>query len=135
MKYFKRKTIMSILFLFSGIIIFFSGSLQLMMNNSGSAFFLILVALLFVFDAYIYKKPYLGLDEEKLVVNNSLLKKEIFLKDLTSISEKNNKLSIRYTQGPLTQTINILLSHLKKHDQEQFLKELKSRLGDQVRMS
>lgn len=131
-KYFKRKMIMSILFLFSGIIILFSGLLQLAVNNQGAAFFQILVALLFILDAYVYYRPYLGLDEGKLIVNNSLVKKEILLKDITSINERNRKLTVTYNQGTSKLRLNILLSHLKKHDYEQFMKELKSKLGDEV---
>ncbi|MDQ7092505.1 hypothetical protein REC12_02755 [Desulfosporosinus sp. PR] len=132
MKYFKRKSIMSVLFLFSGIMILLVALLQLMVKNSGAAFFLILVALMFVVDAYIYHKPYLGLDEERLVVNNSLAAKEIFLKDLTSVHEKNNRLTLAYTYSSAPLTLNILLSHLQQHDKEQFMKELRSKLGDKV---
>ena len=113
---------MSILFLFSGVMILFSGVLQITMNNYGMAIFQILVALLFAYDAYVYKRPYLGLDEEKLIINNGFSKIKILLKDVTSIDEKNKKLIITYTQGPSTMKLKILLSHLKKQHKEQFIK-------------
>ncbi|EGW36988.1 hypothetical protein DOT_5178 [Desulfosporosinus sp. OT] len=133
MRYFKRKAIMSILFLLCGIMILFSGLLQLTMKNNNAAIFQILVALMFAYDAYVYITPYLGLDEEKLIVNNGLLKKEvIFLKDVTTIDEKNKKLIILFNQGSSTKQLKILLSHLKKQDREQFIKDLKSKLEDGV---
>ncbi|ODA38768.1 PH domain-containing protein [Desulfosporosinus sp. BG] len=134
MRYFKRKAIMSILFLFCGVMILFSGLLQLTMKNNNAAIFQILVALMFAYDAYVYITPYLGLDEEKLIVNNGLLKKEvILLKDITAIDDKNKKLIISFTQGSSTKQLKILLSHLKIQDREQFMKDLKSRrLGDKV---
>ena len=126
MRYFERKAIMSILFLFSGVMVLFSGLIQLTMNNYGAAIFQILVALFFAFDAYAYKRPYLGLDEEKLIVNNGRSKIEILLKDITSIDEGNKKLIITSSQGSLTMKLKISLSQLKKHDKEQFIKDLKS---------
>ena len=136
MRYFKRKAIMSIIFLFSSVMILFSGLLQLTMDNNSAAIFQILVAFLFAFDAYVYIRPYLGLDEGKIIVNNGLLKKEIILlKDVTSIDEKKKKLIITYSQGPSTKKLKILLSHLKEHDKEQFIEDLKSKLGDKVCVS
>ncbi|WP_242833898.1 PH domain-containing protein [Desulfosporosinus sp. OT] len=103
------------------------------MKNNNAAIFQILVALMFAYDAYVYITPYLGLDEEKLIVNNGLLKKEvIFLKDVTTIDEKNKKLIILFNQGSSTKQLKILLSHLKKQDREQFIKDLKSKLEDGV---
>ena len=133
MRYFKRKAIMAILFLFSGVMILFSGLLQLTMDNNSAGIFQILVALLFAYDAYVYIRPYLGLGEGKLIVNNGLLKKEIILlKDVTSIDEKNRKLIITFNQGPSTKKLKILLSYLKEHDKEQFIEDLKLILGDKV---
>ena len=124
---------MSIIFLFSSVMILFSGLLQLMMDNNSAAIFQILVAFLFVYDAYIYIRPYLGLDEEKIIVNNGLLKKEIILlKDVTSIDEKKKKLIITYSQGPTTKTLKILLSQLRERDKEQFMENFKSKLGEKV---
>ena len=124
---------MAILFLFSGLMILFSGLLQLTMDNNSAGIFQILVALLFAYDAYVYIRPYLGLGEGKLIVNNGLLKKEIILlKDVTSIDEKNRKLIITFNQGPSTKKLKILLSHLKEHDKEQFIEDLKLILGDKV---
>jgi hypothetical protein len=122
---------MPILLSFSGIMILFSGLLQLTVHNYNAAFFQILVALLFAFDAYVYIRPYLGLDEGKLIVNYGLLKKEIILlNDVTSIDERNKKLTISYSQGSTKKNIKILLLHLKKDDKEQFVKDLNSKLGD-----
>ena len=104
------------------------------MKNYSGAMFQILVAFLFAFDAYIYKRPYLGIDERKLIVNNGLSKIEILLKDITSIDEKNKKLIITYIQGPSTMKIKILQSHLKNQDKEQLVKDLKSKLGVKVRV-
>ena len=124
---------MSILFLFSGVMILFSGLLQLTMENNSAGIFQILVALLFAYDAYVYIRPYLGLGEGKLIVNNGLLKQEIILlKDVTSIDEKNKKLIITFNQGTSTKKLKLLLSHLKAHDKEQFIEDLKSKLGDKV---
>lgn len=120
---------MPILFLFCGAMILFSGLLQLMLNKS--AIFQILVALLFVYDACIYLRPYLGLDEEKLIVNYGLLNKEkILLKDISSIDEKNKKLIITFNSSSSTKKLKILLSHLKEHDKDQFVKDLKLKLRD-----
>ena len=124
---------MSILFLFSGVMILFSGLLQLTMENNSAGIFQILVALLFAYDAYVYIRPYLGLGEGKLIVNNGLLKQEIILlKDVTSIDEKKRKLIITYSQGPTTKTLKILLSQLRERDKEQFMENLKSKLGEKV---
>lgn len=123
---------MSILFLFSGAIVLFSGLLQLSMNNYSFGIFQILVALLFAFDAFVYKRPYLGLDEGELIVNNGLTKIKILLKDVISVDEGNKKVIITYSQGPSKMKLKILLSHLKKHDKEQFIKDLKLKLGDKI---
>lgn len=107
-----------------------SGLLQLTMNNYSSAIIQIFVSLLFAYDAYVYIRPYLGLDEEKLIINTGLLKKEIiFLKNVKSMDERNKKLIITYSQGSSTKKLNILLSHLKKHDKEQLIMDLKSTIG------
>lgn len=129
MRYFKRKAILSILFLFCGVVVLISGLLKLTMNNYSAATFQILVALFFAFDAYVYKKPYLGLDEGKLIVNVGRSKIEVLLKDITSVNQKDKRLTIIYSQGSSTMKLKILLSHLKKHDKEQFIKDLKSKLG------
>ncbi len=84
MRYYARKAIMAILFLFSGVLVLVSGLLQLKMNNYSSGMFQILVALLFAFDAHVYNKPYLGLDEEKLIINHSSKHINIILNDVTS---------------------------------------------------
>ncbi|MDR3539632.1 MAG: PH domain-containing protein [Desulfosporosinus sp.] len=128
MKYFKRKVTMFILFLFCGVIVLLSGLLQLKMNNQSSGIFQIFVALLFAFDAYVYKRPYLALGEGKLNINNGFSKTEILLKDITSIDKKNKKLIITFNRGSSTMKLNILLSHLKNHDQEQLIKDLKLEL-------
>jgi len=133
LRYFKRKAVMSILFLFSGVMILFTGLLQLKVANYSAAIFQILVALFFSYDAYVYIRPYLGLDEEKLIVNYGLTKKEvILLKDVISIDERNRQLILTYSQDSLTKKLKILLSHLKQHDKVQFVKDLKSKLGDYV---
>lgn len=133
MRYFERKPIMVIIFLFSAAMILFSGVLQITMNNNyGMAIFQILVALLFAYDAYVYKRPYLGLDEEKLIINNGLVKKEIFLKDVITIDDRNKKLTITYSQGSSKMKLRILLSQLKKYDKEEFIKDLKSKQGSKV---
>ena len=123
---------MSILFLFSGVMVLISGLFQLATNNYSAAIFQILVALLFAFDAYVYKRPYLGLDEEKLIVNNGRSKIEILLKDIISLDGKNKKLLITFIQGSSKMKLKILLSQLKKNDREQFIVDLKSKLGDKV---
>ena len=123
---------MSTLFLFSGVIVLISGLLQLKMNNYSSGIFQLLATLFFGFDAYVYNRPYLGLDDEKLIINNGFSKVEILLKDVISIDESNKKLIITFNQGPSKMKLKILLSHLKKHDQEQFIKDLKSKLGAKV---
>jgi len=113
--------------------ILISGLIQLTTNNYRIAAFQILVALFFAYDAYVYIRPYLGLNEEKLVVNYGLAKKEIiFLRDVILVDERNKKLFITFNKGSATMKLKILLSHLNKHDKEQFLIELKSKLGDKV---
>jgi len=87
-----------------------------------------LVALVFLFDAYVYNRPYLGLGEEKLVVNNGRSKLEILLIDVISISEKNKRLIITFRQGSATMNLKLVLSQLRKNDKEQFINDLKSKL-------
>jgi len=128
LKYFKRKAIMSIVFLFCGVMVLFSGLLRLTLHNYFSAIFQILVALVFLFDAYVYNRPYLGLGEEKLVVNNGRSKLEILLIDVISISEKNKRLIITFRQGSATMNLKLVLSQLRKNDKEQFINDLKSKL-------
>lgn len=128
MKYYKRKVIMPILFLFSGILVLISALLQFKVNNYSAAAFQLLVAVLFVFDAYVYIKPYLGMNEEKLMINTGFLKKEILLSDVISIDVGNRKLVLTFRQGSSTLKLNLLLSHLKKSDKEQFIGDLKSKL-------
>jgi len=129
LKYFKRKGIMSGVFWFSAAMVLVADLFQLMAKNYSVAGFLLLVALLFVFDAYTYSRPYLGLDESKLIINNGLSKIAILFKDVTSIDDGNNKFAIIYTQGSSTRKLKLLLSHLKKQDKEQFIKDLKAKLG------
>lgn len=127
MKSYKRKPIMSILFLFTALLLLLSGVLQIAAGNGSASIFQILVALLFIYDAYLYMRPYLGMDEEKLYVNNGLVKKEtIPLKEITSLEASSKKLILTYKQGSMTRRVNILLSHLRQQDRERFLNELKS---------
>ena len=123
---------MSILFLISGVIVLLSGLLQLKMNNYNSGMFQILVALLFAFDAHVYKRPYMGLGKGILIINNGFSKIKIELKDVTSIDEENKKLVITYCRGSSTMKLKILLSHLKNPDKEQLIKDLKLKLGAKV---
>jgi hypothetical protein len=110
--------------------ILFSGLLQLSLNHGSAAIFQILVALLFVYDAYIYMRPYIALSDEKLIVNNGLTKKEIIpLKDIISLDEKNRRLIVTFKQGSSARQLRILLSHLKERDKELFMKELKAMNG------
>ncbi|MDR3586261.1 MAG: hypothetical protein P4L59_13215 [Desulfosporosinus sp.] len=132
MRYYARKAIMAILFLFSGGLVLVSGLIQLKMNNYSSGMFQILVAMLFAFDAHVYNRPYLGLDEKKLMINNGFARIEILLKDVTSIDEKDKRLIITYSRGSSVMKLKLLLSHLKKHDKEEFIKDLKLKLGDKV---
>lgn len=129
MKYYKRKAIMSFVFLFCGIMVLFSGLLRLTTHNYIAAIFQILVALVFIFDAYVYKRPYLGLGEEKLVVNNGNSKLEILLKDIISIDEKNKRLIVTFSQGSATMKLKLILSHLRENDKAQFIVDLKSKQG------
>lgn len=130
MKYFKRKAIMSILFLFCCIMILFSALLQLTMHNNNAAFFQILVAFLFAYDAYVYNRPYLGLNKEQLIINNGLLKKEIvILKNVSSVDEKSNKLILTYNQDSTIRKIKILLFHLKGSERKLFTEELRLNLA------
>ena len=111
----------------------FSALIQLKANNNRAAIFQMLVALFFAYDAYVYIKPYLGLNEEMLVVNYGLSKKEIILlQNISLIDESNKMLIITFKKGPATMKLKIILSHLNKHDKEQFLMALKSKLGDKV---
>jgi hypothetical protein len=132
---FKRKPIMSVLFLLCGLMIIVSALLQFLSKNTSAALFQTLVAFLFIGDAVVYMKPYISLDEEKLTVNNGLSKREIPFKNITSINDKSKKLIIIFNQGSSKQRVNILLSHLKKQDLEQFMKELRAKLGDEISLS
>ncbi|SPF31935.1 conserved exported hypothetical protein [Candidatus Desulfosporosinus infrequens] len=132
MRYYKRKVITYILFLFCGVIVLLSGLIQLKTNNYSSGIFQMGVALLFAFDAYVYKKPYLGLSKEKLMINNGFSKIEILLKDVNLIEEENKKLIITYSRGPSTMKLKILLSHLQNPDKEQLIIDLKNELGAKV---
>ena len=115
---------MPILFLFSGILVLFSALLQFKVNNYSAAAFQLLVALLFVFDAYVYIKPYVGMNDEKLVINTGFLKKEILLSNVISINVGKKKLILTFRQGYSAVKLNLLLSHLKKSDKAQFINDL-----------
>jgi hypothetical protein len=121
--------ITAILFLFAGIMFLFSSSLQLFMGNYSIGIINLFVALIFAFDAYIYRKPYLGLDEMKLIVNNGIVKKETLFKDVDLVDWQNKKIIITYKKDSAPKRVKILLSQLKEHDREQFLDDLKSKLG------
>lgn len=127
MRYYKRKAILPILFLFLGVLILFTGLFQLKMNNNKFAIYQIFVALLFVYDAYVFNKPYLGLDEGRLIINSGLSKLVIPLKDVTSIEEGNKKLFIMYNQGSTKMRLKIMLSQLSSQDKEQFIKDVKEK--------
>lgn len=128
MRYYRRKAILPILFLFVGVIILFTGILQIIMKNNRFAIYQIGVALLFVYDAYVFNRPYLGLNEGQLTVQNGLSKIVIPLNDITSIDESNKKLFITFNQGAGKMKLRILLSQLKAQDKEQFIIDVKSKV-------
>ena len=129
---YERKPIMAVAFLLSGIMVLISVFVQLTLKNYFPAGFQFLVALMFLFDAYVYNKPYVSMDEEKLIVINGFVKTIILFKDITEIDEKNNKLMITYKRGSYAMRLRVVLSQLKKQDRDSFLKDLKSKLPDKI---
>lgn len=126
--YYQRKVTSAILFLISGVLFLFSSVLSFLMGNNTTALFQLLVFILFTFDAYIYRRPYVGLGEGKLIINNGLLKKEILLTNVTSTVETKKKLKLTYIRGSMTKKSTILLSMLKPKHREDFLTELQLQL-------
>lgn len=130
LKYYKRKGIKPILFLICSLFVLSAGIVQLILSNYTAAVFLILVALILLYDASVYKRPYLGLSDEKLLINNGHEKIEILLTDINSLSEDGNGLIVRFREASTSRKMKarITLSLLKNDDSEQFLNDLKSKL-------
>ncbi len=130
MRYFKRKGIRPILFLICSLFVLSAGIVQLLVSNYTAAVFLIIVALILLYDASVYKRPYLGLSEEKLLINNGYEKIEILLTDITSLSEEGSSLIVRFRQASSSMKMKarISLTTLNNDDSEEFLNDLKSKL-------
>jgi len=87
-----------------------------------------IVVIVALFDAYLYRKPYLGLSEGKLIINNGLAKKVILLKDVTSLEQTEKQLKLTYNEGPSAKQQKIQLPMLKDIDKEEFLQDIKPSL-------
>lgn len=129
MKYYRRKPIYIFLWLISGTLFFISAVLQFQMKNYNLGLLQILVALLSLFDAYVYSRPYLGLGEGKLILNNGLIRNEIALGNITLLNENKKRLVITYNNNLKTKKRKIELSILREKDKEEFLSHFKSDLG------
>ena len=129
MKYYERRLVFSILFLLSGLLFLLSSIFQFRMGNYGLASLQLFATILFLFDVYIYRKPYLGLGEGKIVIYSGLKRKEIILEDITLSDQTNKHLTLTYNLGLHIRTQKIELSILKEHDRAQFVTDLHSALG------
>lgn len=129
MKYYERRLVWSMLWLVGGLFFFLQGILQFQRRYYGLALLPVFVALLFLFDAYIYRRPYLGLGEGKIVINNGLIRKEVMLADITMLNQTGKSLDLTYNQGSLLKKQKIELTMLKKSDREEFVRDLHLALG------
>lgn len=129
MKNYKRPLIYPIMWVVAGLLFFLSALLQLKMGNSDAVLLNIGVTLLFLFDAYIYGRPYLGLGEGKLVVNNGLRRRLIAIENITSVNQSGKHLLLTYVQGSATKKQKIVLSMLNRLDKQEFINDIHSLSG------
>jgi len=125
MKHYNRHGKYYKLWILSGLFFLVSCILQYLMGNYLLAALQAVVAILALLDAYIYRQPYLGLSEDKLIINKGLIKKVILLKDITSLVQSEKQLKLAYNEGTTTKQQKIALAMLKDIDKEEFLEDFK----------
>jgi hypothetical protein len=128
-KYYQRKLVWSISWLAGGFLFFLQGMFRFQIGDFGFGFFLVFVALIFLIDAYIYRRPYLGLGEGKLVIYLGLRSKEIMLADITMSDYIGKNIVLTYNQGSSTKKQKIELTTLRESDREGFIRDLNLELG------
>jgi len=83
-----------------------------------------------MYNAYIYRKTYLGLGEGKIILNTSLIiRTVIILANITSLEQTKTKLRLTYDEGPWSNKQKIKLSVLEDLDRDEFLRDLHLELG------
>ena len=129
MKYYQGRLVWSIVWLVTGLLWFLQGVFQFQKGYYGFALAYVFITLLSLYNAYISRRTYLGLDEGKLVVNSScIIRTVIILANITSIEETGKKLRLTYNEGPRSNRQKIKLSVLGGPDREEFVRDLHSEL-------
>ena len=130
MKYYRGRLIWSILWLVIGLLWFLQGIPQFKMGQYGFALWYSFITLLSMYNAYIYRKTYLGLGEGKIILNTSLIiRTVIILANITSLEQTKTKLRLTYDEGPWSNKQKIKLSVLEDLDRDEFLRDLHLELG------
>ncbi|MHB1420068.1 MAG: PH domain-containing protein [Bacillota bacterium] len=128
MKYYQRKLAMANVLLILSVLMFLSSILQFYTAAYATGVLQIFVSVLSFINYRFYRKPYLGIGEGKILINYGLRKKEILLKDITSLNESTKHMVINYNQGSSVKKFVIIVPILKDKDKEMFLRDIRRQL-------
>lgn len=127
-KYYQCRLVWSILWIVVGLLWFLQGIFQFY-KGYYAALAYIFIALLSLYNAYIYRRTYLGLGEGKIILNSSfLIRTVIILANITSLEQTGKQLRLTYNEGPRSNKQKIKLSLLEDLDREEFVRDLNSEL-------
>lgn len=126
MKDYNYKNYLSNLFILSSLLFSISFILQVLIGHYEVAILLCLCVVLHLLNAYMYRKPYLTLGEDKLCIGTGAFKKEIMIKDIISSDEEDKFLKVTYNKGDSIKKQKIGLSYLKYSDKKQFLNDFRN---------
>jgi len=129
-KYYQGRVVWSIIWIVLGLLWLFQGILQFQKGYYGFALAYVFIALLALYNAYIYRRTYLGLGDGKIILNSSfIIRIVIILANITSLEQTGKKLRLTYNEGSRSMKQKIKLSMLEDLDREEFLRDLNSALS------
>jgi len=124
-KYYQGRLVWSIIWIVLGLLWFLQGIFQFQKDYYGFAYAYIFIALLALYNAYIYRRTYLGLGDGKIILNSSfIIRTVIILANITSLEQTGKQLRLTFNEGSRSMNQKIKLSMLKDLDREEFVRDL-----------
>jgi len=128
-QYYQGRLIWSIMWIVAGLLWFFQSIFQFRKGYYGFALAYVFITLLSLYNAYIYRKTYLGVGEGKIILNSSfIIRTVIIIANITSLEQTGKQLRLTYNEGSLSNKQKIKLSVLEDLAREEFVRDLHSEL-------
>lgn len=128
MKGYKRKQILSIVSLICGMSLLAVGFYTY--PTAGSTILIIILALsgFCFYNFYYYIKPFILLDEEKLIINYDLHRKEYKLSDLKILNSSKKEVEFLETKSGKRNSVLLTLATLSDETRKEFLEDIHSKV-------